>query len=447
VPVALTRGPDDGRWRARLLWILLLAAAARAALILLTPHFALFGDPADYQRWAASLATGHGFPGTGIASPGTPSAFRPPAYPLTLAGVYELVGVHPLAGRLLGAALGVLAVGLVAALGRALAGERVGLWAGLVAAVFPPLVALCGTILSEALFLPLELALALVLVELARRPAALRWSIGAGVLCGLALLTRAVAIVWVVVALVAVARSVASGRPRRTALAGLLAAFVIVMAPWTVRNLAVLDAFVPVSTEGGYTLAGQYNSTVAAPGPLQSVWQIPLIVPDIAARVRPLYARRGGVDEAQLDTALRTIARRYAFAHPGYVLRAAANNTLRLFDLGPGHALQSSIVDRELALPGGWRTADSIAAQALAVLALLGLALGVRRRRGLGPWWLWGIPLSALLVTVLVVGGTLKRAPLDPFLILLAAISIDAAGAHIKARTGSADRERNRALR
>ncbi len=431
MPVALTRGPD-GPWRARLLWILVLAAAARATLILITPHFTLFGDPTDYQRWAASLATGHGFPSTGIASAGTPSAFRPPAYPLTLAGLYALVGVHPLAGRVLGAALGVLTVGLEAALGRAVAGERVGLWAGAVAAVFPPLVALCGTTVSEALFLPLELALALVLVSLARHPSPVRWSILAGALCAAALLTRAVALVWVVVALVAVGRSIAAGRPRRRSLAGLLAAFVVVMAPWSVRNLDVLHAFVPVTTEGGYTLAGQYNSTVAAPGPDQSVWQIPLIIPDVAARVRPLYARRGGVDEAQLDSALRSIARRYVFAHPGYVLRAAANDTLRMFDLGPGHALQSSIVDRELALPDGWRTADSIAAQAAGVLALLGLAIGVRRRRDLGPWWLWGMPASALLLTVLVVGGTLKRAPLDPFLILLAAITIDAAVAHAK---------------
>lgn len=121
MPAALTRGPD-GRWRARLTWILVLAAATRMALIVATPHFALFGDPADYERWAASLASGHGFPSTSIASPGTPSAFRPPGYPLALAGVYELVGVHPLAGRVLGAALGVLTVGLQAMLGRRLGG-------------------------------------------------------------------------------------------------------------------------------------------------------------------------------------------------------------------------------------------------------------------------------------------------------------------------------------
>jgi hypothetical protein len=42
------------------------------------------------------------------------------------------------------------------------------------------------------------------------------------------------------------------------------------------------------------------------------------------------------------------------------------------------------------------------------------------------------MPVSALLLTALVVGGTLKRAPLDPFLILLAAVTIDAVLSHAK---------------
>jgi 4-amino-4-deoxy-L-arabinose transferase-like glycosyltransferase len=247
VPAALTRGPE-GRWRTRLTWVLILAAATRAALIIATPHFTLFGDPADYERWAVSLATGHGFPTTSIASPGTPSAFRPPGYPLLLAAVYAPLGVHPLAGREIGALLGVLTVGLIAALGRRLGGERIGLWAGVIAAVFPPLVATSGTLLSEALFLPLELALALVLLELGRRPS-LRWPVAAGVLCALAVLTRAVALPWVIVAMVAAWRSGARWRW----VCALAAAYVVLMVPWSVRNADVLHAFVPVTTEGGYT--------------------------------------------------------------------------------------------------------------------------------------------------------------------------------------------------
>ncbi len=284
-----------------------------------------------------------------------------------------------------------------------------------------------GTLVSESLFLPLELGLALVLVGHAGQPGhAVRWSAAAGGLCALAILTRAVAVPWVLVAIVAVWVSVPRGALRWRSLAALAAALVVVMLPWTVRNARALHAFVPVSTEGGYTLAGQYNATVAAPGPLQSVWQIPLIVPAVAARIRPLYARLGGVDEAQLDGALRRVAFNYVSAHPGYVVRAAANDALRMVDLGPGHRLQSAIIDRELALPAPLRTPERLCGQLLVVLGLAGLALGARCRR-LGPWWLWGMPLLALLATAVVVGGTLKRAPLDPFLILAAVQTIDAA--------------------
>jgi 4-amino-4-deoxy-L-arabinose transferase-like glycosyltransferase len=410
-------------WRCGLPAVLILAVATRAALILATPHSALFGDPVDYQRWAVSLVTGHGFPTTTIASPGTPSAFRPPAYPLALAGLYAVTGVHVLAARALGVLLGVAAVGLLAVLARQIVGTRVGLIAGTIAAVFPPLVALSGTLLSEALFVPLELAVALVFVQLSRRPGQLRWAVLAGVVCALAILTRTVADLWIVVALVMV---LAAGHGRTRGIAALIVAFAIVLAPWTIRNLDTFHAFVPVTTEAGYTLAGQYNSTVAAPGPLQSVWQIPTIVPSIAARLQSLDKRPGGVNEVQLDSALRSLARSYIVDHPGHVATAIADDTLRMVNLGPGHGLQTTITDRELALPPELRAAASISGQVLVALAILGLTVGLWRRRP-GPWWLWALPVTAWLVTAPAVGNELKRAPLDPFLMLLAAVAVEAA--------------------
>lgn len=410
-------------WGARLTAILVLAAAVRVALLVAQPHVALFGDPSDYERWAASLAGGHGFPPTVIASPGTPSAFRPPVYPLALAAVYLVAGVHVTAGRALGVALGVLCVGLVAWLGRAVWDERLGLIAGGLAAVFPPLVELSGSLVSEALFIPLELAFALSLVALVRHPGQVRWAVLAGALCAAAILTRAVAVPWAVVGLT-VAAGAGPGRVRRAT--ALVAVLVVVMAPWTVRNAIVLHGFVPVTTEGGYTVAGQYNATVAAPGPLQSVWQIPLIVPDVAGRLAPLYDRRGGVNEVELDAALRGIARRYVERHPGDVVTAIAHDALRLLDLGPGHGLETAIGDRELGVPGWLRDPTTASVFVLVALALVGLAVGVTRHR-LGPWWLWAVPLTALAVTVPAVGTPLKRAPADPFLILLAAAALEAA--------------------
>jgi 4-amino-4-deoxy-L-arabinose transferase-like glycosyltransferase len=234
-----------------MLAISVVAGATRLAMILATPHFTLWGDPEDYQRIAGSIAGGHGFATTSIATAGTPSAFRPPAYPFTLGGLYAVVGVHPQAGRVLGAGLGVLAVVLLAYLGRALWGPRVGLLAGAIGAVFLPLIALNASLVSESLLDPVGLALALSLVTLARRPGQIRWALVAGGLCALAALTRAVADTWLLVAVAAVISSHPRRAGRVRSVAALVVAFALVLAPWTIRNLNVFGAFVPVTTERG----------------------------------------------------------------------------------------------------------------------------------------------------------------------------------------------------
>jgi hypothetical protein len=45
-------------------------------------------------------------------------------------------------------------------------------------------------------------------------------------------------------------------------------------------------------------------------------------------------------------------------------------------------------------------------------------------RISMGPWWLWAIPLLTLALTVPMVGNPLKRAPLDPVLILVVAAGL-----------------------
>ena len=64
--------------------ILFAALAIRVAFVLATPNYTLVHDAIDYDHHAASIADGHGF----ALSYGRPTAFRPPAYPIFLAGVY-----------------------------------------------------------------------------------------------------------------------------------------------------------------------------------------------------------------------------------------------------------------------------------------------------------------------------------------------------------------------
>ncbi len=102
--------------------------------------------------------------GTRISRPKSPPPGRRPHSVLRPIPMYSevstSVGIHLLAARLLSALLGVLTVALMAYLGRAIWGQRVGLVAAGVTAMFLPLATLDTTLLSESLSLLIELALA-----------------------------------------------------------------------------------------------------------------------------------------------------------------------------------------------------------------------------------------------------------------------------------------------
>lgn len=148
-------------------------------------------------------------------------------------------------------ALGTLVVALTAGLGWALFDPRTGLAAGVVAALYPNLVAYSHLLWSETLFTALFLV-ALIAVELGRRRASLALAALAGVAFGLAGLTRemsgplaAVCAAWWI--------AYAPGGARRSAAlrAGLmLACAVLVILPWTARNYALFGRIVPVSSAG-----------------------------------------------------------------------------------------------------------------------------------------------------------------------------------------------------
>ncbi|HWE32343.1 MAG TPA: glycosyltransferase family 39 protein [Solirubrobacteraceae bacterium] len=420
-------------WRRWLLAITVLATVTRVAIIVATPHFVPAGDPADYQRHAVSIAAGDGYPTTEIATPGTPTAFRPPAYPYLLGGVYAVFGDHLLAGRLLGLVLGVLTVALLAYLGREIWSERVGLIAAGLAAVFLPLIALNATLLSESLLLPLELGFGLCLLRCWRDPGRFRWVVLAGALCGLSALTRSVADMWLLPALAVVAFGSASRRFKWRGALAVIGAFCVVVAPWTIRNAIDFHALVPISTEDWYSAAGQYNDLAAGTRGLPSVWRVPATVPTLAPFFDPLYRRRAGFNEVQLDGAMRHATLHYVVRHPAHVIVASALDTLRLFNLGPAHWFTTEVSYQELGLPRSLWNPTSVSAEVIALLALLVvLARAVGGRLGvwrvtLGPWWLWAVPLLTLALTVPFVGNPRKRAPLDPFLLLLASLAVEAA--------------------
>jgi 4-amino-4-deoxy-L-arabinose transferase-like glycosyltransferase len=389
--------------------ILVLALVVRVAVVAGTWDAQPYGDPLDYHVHGAGLAVYGTYPPTTFGEPGGASALRPPAYPYLLSAVYEIAGVHVNAGRLVGALLGTVTVGLVFLVALRLFDRRHALWAAGLTAVFPPLVWGSAALLSETLFTPLVLLAVLLLLSARASPRV--WTVAAaGAVLGVAALTRSNGALLVAAALVAV---VPLRRPRLVL--ALLAAFVVVLVPWTVRNERALDAFRPLGTQAGFTMAGQWNTEAARADDFQAAWRVPPQVPELADEFH-----RPGRTEADVDASLRDRALSFAGDHPKHVVTAFGLNALRIVELGPGHTFVSGVAHREGGIPGRWRTVVQLSVYALLLAAALGAALLWRASR-LGPWWVWLVPALLLLAVIPLLGSPRYRAPVDPFLLLLAA--------------------------
>jgi 4-amino-4-deoxy-L-arabinose transferase-like glycosyltransferase len=403
----------------RSVWlVLVIALVLRVAIVALTWHTALTLDPSDFSRTAASIASGHGYPPTNRAPGGGPSAFRPPGYPFLLAGVYAVAGgTAPQIGRLAGALLGTLAVALIGLIALRLWGARVGFVALSVAAVAPPLVILSTALISEALFVPLVLAAVLVALRGRDSPGRYRRASATGVLVGIAALTRTNG----VLLLAPLALAFAPAPPRRRigawgASGVVVLAAVLTIAPWTVRNWAVFHTFIPISDETGYTLAGTYNQVSRANKRLPAEWIEAEhgASPEYAQILRT--ARRHRWNEVVYGDHLQAQAITELEQHPAYLLKVGYWNTVRLFGLGEIRLARNNLHDTDIPLAPALLVINT--GPLLLVLALGGLLSRAARR---APRWLWLVPLC-LLTSVFVTGFIRFRAPIDPFLVMLAAL-------------------------
>ncbi|HEY7075439.1 MAG TPA: glycosyltransferase family 39 protein, partial [Solirubrobacteraceae bacterium] len=444
--------------------LLLIALAVRLLAVAATPHYAPGPgkDDRDYDRHACWVAL-HGVPPARLppfpAGPGScaataaaaahrglATAYRPPLWPVVLGGAYALDPAHRwTAGRLLGAAIGTVAVGLTGAIAAEVWGAGVGLAALALAAVFLPLVLDGMSLISEPLFVIFELAAALCVLR-HRRARTLRWAVAAGVLVGLASLTRSTGPVLALALL-------AGLWPRWRAMAAFAAAAVLVVAPWTIRNAHVLHAFVPISTETGVTLLGTYNDAARTLPGCAGCWVLLREHP----QTRPLARRIRVLDELGRERLADRQVRSFLARHPLYPLRVAWGNTLRLLELGGAKRTRFGATTIDVPPRAAIWAAREL--WLVCALALIGLAAGLWRRRPRlagarrrpapeapvaaprgrppaptagaslrrAPGWLVALPVVLWLFTALVQSETPRfRAPLDPFLLIAAALGLAA---------------------
>jgi len=384
--------------------ILFAALAIRIVFVIATPNYTLVHDALDYQHHAVSIADGHGF----ALSYGRPTAFRPPAYPIFLAAVYLVTGPDVEWGRIANAFVGTGIVALIGLIAFQLWGRRVALVALGLGAIYIPLILVGQSIMSEPLFVLCLLGAIAAVLHSKRWP----WVIAAGVLMGLAILGRANAIILLVPLAAAVWRG------WRAPLV-LCVAAALTVAPWTIRNYDTFHAFVPVSTQFGSALAGTYNSEAKADKQNPASWRTLKRVDDY----RPIYDKIRSTPEPVLEKQLRKASIEFIKAHPAYVGTVAYWTTRRMLDLA---GMEWSIhTAATISATRGWAIAGVICFWIFALLALFG---ATTRQARAAPLWLWAVPvLMYLSVVFLVVETPRYRTAIDPFIVLLAALTVSRA--------------------
>src|SRR4051812_23644067 len=385
----------------------LAGVAIRVLSVLSTRHIGLAGDEIEYDHEARFILDGHWFWTTvpyGIAHAGI---WKAPGYPVWLAGLYEVVGTHLTAVRLVQALL-LDSANMVLAwvLARRMFGARAALVAVGVMAVYPLAFMFEGLLYSEGLGTTLTLLVLLAVLE--RDPTPWR-AAGAGVLLAANILVRPSSIF--LFAAVAVAWLVAAGWRRGLVLSAVSAlALAVVVAPWTARNDRVAHAFIPVSMQD-IAAYGTFNDD-AANDPIYPYGWRPIV-----SRDRDLFNPRHPLGDAVLRARLHARVKDYIRAHPSSLPKAFFwNGITRLWDIRrPSHAPgESATTGRSRR----WILLGLAFYYVLAPLAVAGLWLA-RRRRGIV------LPVVALVAAASVVqisdAATRYRAPFEPLIVVMAA--------------------------
>lgn len=406
----------------RLAFVVLAALLIRVVILAMTPQLCLkIVDEQHYHVLATSMIEGRG-----LASASGPTSLRPPLYPALVAGLWSVTGSRSLQViRAFQDMLGLATAALVYFVGRRLYDERAGLAGAVVTAFYPALVLANSLFLTETVFTFLLTAFVAALVALLQRPRP-AVALAAGVLLGLAALTRSVVWPFPLVLVPLLAWMLPTSRARRMACCVLLVAgYAALVVPWAVRNTRLQGVPVVIDTIGGMNLRmGNYEFT-----PHERIWDA---VSERGARSwivgLPVHPPTGGAwTEGQKERWAREQAIVFMRRHPGLTLWRAAIKFSDFWALDRDYA---AAIQRGLYRPPLWAAVVATAAMTAAFPLVLGLAIvGVCLRPPAD--WRSHLVLILLVLFVtaihsIVFGHPRYRLPLTPVLAVYAGAAVSA---------------------
>lgn len=407
---------DAGKQRQIIAAILLIALALRLVNAFMLPWQGgelIISDMKGYDRAAMALLeqqplsvhTAERY----LFHPMGSDTYHPPAYYYFLAGIYKLAGHNFLAVRIAQALLDTFTCWLIYAIGRQVFGKTSGMLAAALAAVFPPLIFYTGVLLTETLSTCLLAGATWILLktfEVSKQASKVLQLALAGLLLGLAALTRSVLLLVVPAAILwlwcVAARWPGWKAAARYALA-LCLPMALVITPISVRNYQIHHKLILISTNGGVNFFLGHGGNERLKNEIRNIppdyTDGPLI--GISSRTEP-----------QEEAHFYQLGWEYIRQHPLRTLHALPGNLREMYwssEYWPASDAQVRILR---VCDGLWK--------GLLVLCCAGVLL-LRGRHGRRAMLPYGIVLSSISIPLLFWAQTRFRMPFVPSVIVLAA--------------------------
>ncbi|MCM8764574.1 MAG: glycosyltransferase family 39 protein [Candidatus Omnitrophica bacterium] len=255
-----------------ILLIFMIAFALRLGFVFYLQEHFYFDDEYEYWKMVDNFITGRG-----LMVAENLRAYRPPLYPLFIAMLVK-AGAGITGIRIVQSVISALCCVVVFFLSKKIFNEKLAIMASLISSVYPFFIFYSGFLLTETLFIILVLLSVYAFVKLIEPEVSFYYGIFAGAMSGIAGLCRpTMELFFPFFLLIVLGLRCAQLRMRWKKVFFAFMGFILVLAPWIVRNYIVIGKFVPGTTMGG-AVFWEGNNPHSEGGPCryfpQGIWQI-----------------------------------------------------------------------------------------------------------------------------------------------------------------------------
>jgi 4-amino-4-deoxy-L-arabinose transferase-like glycosyltransferase len=376
-------------------------------------------DSLTYQTIAYSILKDHCY----CLLPHLSTVDRAPLWPAIIAVVYALLGDQDRKVRFLLCVVGAITCVLIYCFARDLFGRRVGLFSGLLAAVYPYLYMYDGWLYSESVYTCLLLAFCYTIYRMQRKA---HWGLMVlgGVLLALLSLTRPNGLIILVLFLMWAFflgwRRLLAWRVVVQSALIITGVTLVLIAPWTARNYVVTGTFVPIAVGDGKVLIGAYNDMIIDRPDYLASWVKPWESRPSVYHEFPDNCARGC--EVAREQAYKLDAEHWVQTHLNQMPRLLALHFVNLWQIDTQEA--------DLAINRFPHQRSSMAVVFMmhvitpVVFLLAAIGVFVARKRWPELLFFYLIILVTIAQSVYFYGMARFRAPMEPMLIILSAATV-----------------------